>query len=81
MHAAASIGAGSLSEETSGPGLVSELTALRHRKDELEGRMISLQDSRRDLMNQLEGLMRVLKVNIVKYYIILRRKGHVLLRS
>lgn len=62
MHTAASIGAGSLSGDTGGPGLVSELTALRQRKDELEGRMMGLQDSRRELMGQLEGLMRVLKV-------------------
>lgn len=44
------------------PGLVSELQTLRMRKDELEGRMLGLQDSRRDLMGQLEELMKVLKV-------------------
>lgn len=35
----------------------------RHRKDELERRMSALQESRRELMVQLEGLMRLLKVN------------------
>lgn len=34
----------------------------RHRKDELERRMSALQESRRELMVQLEGLMRLLKV-------------------
>ncbi|CAB1335527.1 unnamed protein product [Coregonus sp. 'balchen'] len=33
----------------------------RHRKDELERRMSALQESRRELMVQLEGLMRLLK--------------------
>lgn len=44
------------------PTLLAELRLLRQRKDELEGRMSSLQDSRRDLMKQLEGLMKLLKV-------------------
>lgn len=35
---------------------------VRHRKDELEKRMSALQESRRELMVQLEGLMRLLKV-------------------
>lgn len=35
---------------------------IRHRKDELEKRMSALQESRRELMVQLEGLMRLLKV-------------------
>lgn len=34
----------------------------RQRKDELEQRMSSLQESRRELMVQLEGLMKLLKV-------------------
>ncbi len=34
----------------------------RHRKDELERRMSALQESRRELMVQLEGLMRLLRV-------------------
>lgn len=44
------------------PPLVSELRALRARKDELEGHLSSLQESRKHLMQQLEGLMRMLKV-------------------
>ena len=43
-------------------GLNSELDGLRHRKMELENRMGGLQDTRRDLMGQLEHLMRVLRV-------------------
>ncbi|XP_013149309.1 PREDICTED: dystrobrevin beta [Papilio polytes] len=43
------------------PPLVSELRALRQRKDELEGHLSSLQESRKHLMQQLEGLMRMLK--------------------
>ncbi|XP_047519961.1 dystrobrevin beta [Pieris napi] len=45
----------------SAPPLVSELRALRQRKDELEGHLSSLQESRKHLMHQLEGLMRMLK--------------------
>jgi hypothetical protein len=44
-------------------GLSSELDTLRQRKFELEQRMRLLQDTRRDLVGQLEHLMRVLKVN------------------
>lgn len=43
------------------PTLMSELRALRQRKDELETHLTSLQDSRRHLMVQLEGLMKLLK--------------------
>lgn len=43
------------------PALMSELRALRQRKDELESHLNSLQDSRRHLMVQLEGLMKLLK--------------------
>lgn len=43
------------------PSLLSELKALRQRKGELEGHLGALQDSRRHLMSQLEGLMRMLK--------------------
>ncbi|KAJ0008577.1 hypothetical protein NQD34_015992 [Periophthalmus magnuspinnatus] len=43
------------------PTLLTELRLLRHRKDELERRMSALQESRRELMVQLEGLMRLLK--------------------
>ncbi len=43
-------------------GLSSELDTLRHRKLELERRMQRLQDTRHDLMRQLETLMRLLKV-------------------
>ncbi|XP_073987187.1 dystrobrevin alpha-like isoform X1 [Rhodnius prolixus] len=43
------------------PALMTELRALRKRKDELENHLTSLQDSRRHLMLQLEGLMKLLK--------------------
>ncbi|XP_054910235.1 dystrobrevin beta-like isoform X2 [Poeciliopsis prolifica] len=43
------------------PALLAELRQLRQRKDELEHRMSSLQESRRELMVQLEGLMKLLK--------------------
>ncbi|CAI9603594.1 unnamed protein product [Staurois parvus] len=39
------------------PTLLAELRLLRQRKDELEQRMSALQESRRELMVQLEGLM------------------------
>ena len=38
-----------------------ELGALRHRKDELEGHLGALHESRKDLLVQLEGLMKLLK--------------------
>ena len=44
------------------PTLMAELLLLRQRKDELESRMSALQDSRRDLVTQLEALMKLLKV-------------------
>ena len=44
------------------PQLLAELKLLRQRKDELELRMSALQESRRELMVQLEGLMNLLKV-------------------
>ncbi|XP_055362469.1 dystrobrevin, beta a isoform X2 [Betta splendens] len=43
------------------PTLLAELRLLRQRKDELEQRMSCLQESRRELMVQLEGLMKLLK--------------------
>lgn len=43
------------------PTLLAELRLLRQRKDELEQRMSALQESRRELMVQLEGLMKMLK--------------------
>ncbi|XP_048255969.1 dystrobrevin beta-like isoform X2 [Haliotis rufescens] len=43
------------------PTLLAELRLLRQRKDELEGRMQALQESRKDLMVQLESLMKLLK--------------------
>ncbi|XP_048759880.1 dystrobrevin beta-like isoform X3 [Ostrea edulis] len=45
------------------PTLLAELRQLRQRKDELESRMSSLQDSRKELMVQLEGLMKLLKTH------------------
>ncbi|KAM9840445.1 dystrobrevin, beta a isoform 3-T4 [Aulostomus maculatus] len=47
------------------PTLLAELRLLRQRKDELEQRMSSLQESRRELMVQLEGLMKLLKAQAV----------------
>ena len=44
------------------PTLMAELRLLRQRKDELESRMTALQDSRKDLVMQLETLMKLLKV-------------------
>uniref|UniRef100_A0A8C9TJJ6 Dystrobrevin beta-like n=1 Tax=Scleropages formosus TaxID=113540 RepID=A0A8C9TJJ6_SCLFO len=44
------------------PALLAELRHLRQRKDELEQRMSALQGSRRELVVQLEGLMRLLEV-------------------
>ncbi|XP_067144154.1 dystrobrevin beta-like isoform X2 [Centruroides vittatus] len=43
------------------PTLLAELRALRQRKDELESHLSSLQESRRELMVQLEALMKLLK--------------------
>ena len=44
------------------PTLMAELRLLRQRKDELENRMQALQESRKDLVMQLESLMKLLKV-------------------
>jgi uncharacterized coiled-coil DUF342 family protein len=41
---------------------VEELTVLRQRKTELEQQLTGLQDSRKQLMIQLEGLMKMIKV-------------------
>ncbi|KAG8442086.1 hypothetical protein GDO86_011033 [Hymenochirus boettgeri] len=43
------------------PTLLTELRLLRQHKDDLEQRMSALQESRRELMVQLEGLMKLLK--------------------
>lgn len=45
----------------SNPSLIYELNMLKQHKGELEGRMNKLQDGRRDLMEQLERLMGLLK--------------------
>lgn len=44
------------------PTLLNELRALRQRKEELESHLSNLQESRRELMVQLEALMKMLKV-------------------
>lgn len=44
------------------PTLIHELRALRQRKEELESHLSTLQESRRELMVQLEALMKMLKV-------------------
>lgn len=51
----------SAQQQEQSPALMIELRALRQRKGELEGHLGALQDSRRQLMVQLEGLMRMLK--------------------
>lgn len=43
------------------PTLLAELKVLRQRKEELEQHLSTLQESRRELMVQLEGLMKLLK--------------------
>ncbi|RWS11879.1 dystrobrevin beta-like protein [Dinothrombium tinctorium] len=43
------------------PLLLAELASLRQRKDELEGHLSALHESRRELLVQLEGLMKLLK--------------------
>lgn len=52
----------SLNGEHVDPVLMEELQALRYHKSDLEEKLNELQDSRRHLMGQLEGLMKVLKV-------------------
>ena len=44
------------------PDMVDELSGLRQRKAELEMRLTSLQETRKDLMTELEELMKILKV-------------------
>ena len=51
------------------PTLLTELRLLRQRKDELEGRMQALQESRKELMVQLESLMKLLKVKFYRLHI------------
>ena len=58
---------GSEHRHTSNPTLLAELRLLRQRRDELEARMQALQDSRRELMVQLEGLMKLLKVGVCNF--------------
>ena len=60
------------------PTLLAELHVLRQRRDELEGRMSALQESRRELMVQLEGLMKLLKVGL-QFWIRFIAIGHVIL--
>lgn len=50
------------------PTLLAELRLLRQRKDELETRMQALQESRKELMIQLEGLMKLLKVILFQFW-------------
>lgn len=45
------------------PTLLAELKVLRQRKEELEQHLSTLQESRRELMVQLEGLMKLLKAS------------------
>ena len=53
---------GAYAKHHSNPTLLAELRLLRQRRDELEARMGALQESRRELMVQLESLMKLLKV-------------------
>ena len=50
------------------PNVLAELKILRQRKDELEMRMSALQETRRELMVQLEGLMKLLKVCLFFFF-------------
>lgn len=52
------------------PAQMDELKGLRQKKDELELRMNSLQETRKELMSQLEGLMSILKVGFLPLIII-----------
>lgn len=52
-------------DTTADPALVEELKGLRQKKDELELRMSGLQETRKELMSQLEGLMSILKVRYI----------------
>ena len=47
---------------------MAELKGLRQRRDELEARMSALQESRRELVVQLEGLMKLLKVSFIFWF-------------
>ena len=49
-------------EKEQNPGVTNELETLRLRKVELEFRLNELQETRKDLMSELEELMKVLKV-------------------
>lgn len=51
-----------LNGEVVDPIVMDELHALRDHKMDLEDKLNGLQDSRRHLMGQLEGLMKLLKV-------------------
>ncbi|XP_056105302.1 dystrobrevin alpha isoform X2 [Rhinichthys klamathensis goyatoka] len=55
-----------LDKNQQNPMLLAELRLLRQRKEELEQRMSALQDSRRELMVQLEHLMLLLKEEELK---------------
>jgi hypothetical protein len=57
-----------LNGETVDPVIMDELHLLREHKMDLEDKLNGLQDSRRHLMGQLEGLMRLLKVYIYITY-------------
>lgn len=63
MHTASSLSGSMMGSADS--GITVELDTLRQRKMELEQRMEHLQDTRRDLMGQLETLMKVLKVSMI----------------
>ncbi|KAG8442087.1 hypothetical protein GDO86_011034, partial [Hymenochirus boettgeri] len=62
-----------LEKEQQNPTLLAELRVLRQHKDELEQRMSALQESRRELMVQLEGLM-----NFLRYFSILMKTAFLL---
>jgi len=64
QHAQVALSRGGISAaaavQSRNPVLIAELRGLRQRRDELERRMAGLQSSRRELMTQLDGLMRLL---------------------
>ncbi|XP_068217091.1 dystrobrevin beta-like isoform X3 [Palaemon carinicauda] len=55
-------------EGSSNPTLVAELRLLRSHRHELESNLSYLQDSRKQLMQQLESLMKMLKYNLQNHH-------------
>ena len=71
QHSKVSPAAATAAGQSRNPTLLAELRLLRQRRDELEARMAALQESRRELMVQLEGLMKLLKVRRPRLHVCL----------